>query len=71
MNSLTDNIGPLDERAFGARVEPHRRELHVRCHHPQDRIDGGFDVEGFGSLPTMVFLDFHLPATLSATVGVR
>jgi hypothetical protein len=31
MNSNTDDLRPLDEHAFGARVEPHRRELHVHC----------------------------------------
>jgi hypothetical protein len=31
MNSITDDLRPLDEQAFGARVEPHRRELHVHC----------------------------------------
>jgi RNA polymerase sigma factor (sigma-70 family) len=28
----TDQLRPLDEEAFGARVEPHRRELHVHCY---------------------------------------
>src|SRR6195952_3542039 len=32
MTSYSDDIRPLDERDFGARVEPHRRELHVHCY---------------------------------------
>src|ERR1700710_1612551 len=32
MSSITDDLRPLDEQAFGARVEPHRRELHVHCY---------------------------------------
>jgi hypothetical protein len=31
MSPLTDDLRPLDEQAFGARVEAHRRELHVHC----------------------------------------
>jgi RNA polymerase sigma-70 factor, ECF subfamily len=32
MSSLNDDLRPLDEQAVGARVEPHRRELHVHCY---------------------------------------
>lgn len=32
MNSPTDELRALDEQAFAARVEPHRRELHVHCY---------------------------------------
>jgi hypothetical protein len=27
---FTDDLAPLDEQDFGARVKPHRRELHVQ-----------------------------------------
>jgi len=32
MSSIANDLQPLDEQAFGARVEPHRRELHVHCY---------------------------------------
>ena len=39
MSSITDDLRPLDEQAFGARVERHRRELHVHCY----RLLGSFE----------------------------
>jgi hypothetical protein len=32
MSPITDHLRPLGEQAFGARVEAHRRELHVHCY---------------------------------------
>src|SRR3954462_7865151 len=39
MSSVTDDLRPLDAQAFGARVEPHRRESHVHCY----RQPGSFE----------------------------
>jgi hypothetical protein len=32
MSPVTDDLRPLDEQAFGACVEAHRRKLHVHCY---------------------------------------
>src|SRR5688500_20387693 len=39
MNSTPHDVRPLDDPPFGARVAPHRRELHVHCY----RLLGSFD----------------------------
>ena len=39
MSSITDDLRALDEQAFGARVERHRRELHLHCY----RLLGSFE----------------------------
>ncbi|WP_106620206.1 sigma factor [Saccharothrix carnea] len=39
MTPTTDDLGPLDEQAFGARVEPHRREPHLHRY----RLPGSFE----------------------------
>jgi RNA polymerase sigma-70 factor (ECF subfamily) len=57
MSPITDDLGPLDEQAFGTRVEPHRRELPVHCW-----IDGGFGSGVFGSMRCVLTLANGQPA---------
>lgn len=80
MSIDTDDLTTLDERTFGARVEPHRRELHVHC----CRLLGSFDdaedlvqeaflcarfrdgaVADVVNFSRSVFPHFGLPATLN------
>ena len=66
MSSITDDLRPLDEQAFGDRVEPHRRDLHVHCY----RLLGSF--EEADDLVQEAFLRPRRPsasATLTAAVS--
>ena len=56
MSSITDDPRPLDVRAFGARVDPHRRELHVHCYRLLGSFEEAEDVvqEASGSLRCVV-----------------
>ncbi len=76
MDIMTDELRPLNERGFGARVEPHRREPHL--HDPAydpPAPDVLRDPDGFVSeiitVDRAVVRLFDLPATLGATVGAR
>lgn len=65
MNPMTDDRGRLDEQGFGARVEPHRRDVHAHC----DRMLGSRDEAQ--DLVQESFLRATLDVPSDLTVGVR
>ncbi|MEV0680154.1 RNA polymerase subunit sigma-70 [Actinosynnema sp. NPDC050436] len=66
MSPITDDLAPLAEQAFGARVEPHRRELHVHCY----RLLGSFE-EAEDFVQEVFLRAWHRRETYEGRASVR